>query len=119
MKPKQDEDAGAGLAPANVRRLLDFPEPPPQMDVSDPRWPDAFARWSQRKAEWLGLEDSFDLMGRALGINAKTMDAYQKRRRSERRAQQKRLEDMAESSSAIYGKPPNADVSDRRDNQKR
>lgn len=107
MKPKQDADARAGLAPANVRRLLPFPEPAPQMDVNDPRWPDAFARWTQRKAEWYGLEDSFDLMGRALGIKAKTMNIYQDRRRAERRANQKRLEDMAASSSAIYGKPPN------------
>lgn len=83
------------------------------MDVSDPRWPDAFAQWTDRKAKWLGLEDSFDLMGRALGIKTKTMDAYQQRRRDERRAKQKRLEDMSESSSTIYGKPLNDKVSDR------
>jgi hypothetical protein len=85
--------------------LLPFPEPPPQMDVDDPRWPAAFADWTQRKAEWYGLEDSFDLLGRALGIKPKTMDAYRDRKREERRANQKRLEDMSESANTIYGTP--------------
>jgi hypothetical protein len=91
-----------------VKRLLDFPEPPPQMDVSDPRWADAFARWAQRKAEWYGLEDAIEMFGRALGIKPKTMDAYAERQREERRKKQKRLEDMAASSNAIYGKPLNS-----------
>lgn len=77
------------------------------MDVNDPRWADAFARWAQRKAEWYGLEDAMEMFGRAMGIKPKTMDEYRDRKRAERRAQQKRLEEMAASSNAIYGKPLN------------
>ena len=80
------------------------------MPVSDPRWAGAFADWAARKAKWLGMEDPFELFGRALGVKKSTVDGYVERRRAERRAKQKRLEDMAESSSAIYGKPLNAEV---------
>lgn len=104
MKAKKNTKGVArGSLRRRVKRLLDFPEPPPQMDVNDPRWPDAFAQWAQRKAEWLGTEDPFELFGRALGVKKSTVDGYVERRRAERRAKQKRLEDMGKSSNDIYG----------------
>jgi len=112
MKPKTKQRRSLR---GRVKRLLDFPEPPPQMDVSDPRWPEALTNWLQRKAEWYGMEDGMELMGRALGVKTSTMDEYAERQRAERRAKQKRLEDMAASSGAIYGKPHNAKVSDHAD----
>jgi len=90
--------------PSQTKRLLDFPEPPPKMAVTDPRWPKAFAAWTERKAKWLGMEDSFEMMGRALGVKKSIVDGYVERRRAERRAAQQRLEDMAKSSSQFYGK---------------
>lgn len=76
------------------------------MDVSDPRWAGEFADWAARKAKWLGMEDPFEFFGRAMGVKKSIVDGYVERRRYERRAHQKRLEEMSKSSGVIFGKKP-------------
>jgi len=80
-----------------TKRSSAFTEPPPSMDVNDPRWPDAFAAWAERKAKHFGM-DAMEMMGRALGCNMKA-DSWRKKRQAALRHQEQHAND-------IYGKTP-------------
>lgn len=68
------------------------------MDVNDPRWPDAFAAWAERKAKHFGM-DAMEMMGRALGCDIEA-DAWRKKRQSALRHQEQHAND-------IYGETDN------------
>lgn len=52
---KEDQRALRKAAPK-------FPEQMPKMNVNDPRWPNEFANYCTRKANWYGLKDAFEFM---------------------------------------------------------
>ena len=99
MKPKSSKSRRPG-AGSPARTGSAFSELPPDLDVNDPRWPDAFSRWAQRKAKSMGM-DPIEMMGRALGLD-KEADGWRKRRQAELRHREQHAND-------IYGKPPNND----------
>lgn len=92
-RTKSKRKRPAGSLPRRVSKLLDFPEPPPAMDVSDPKWPDAFTAWCQRKAEWFGM-DAIEMLGRALGCK-KEADQWRNSQTEQRRKERDRLDHMA------------------------
>lgn len=98
-KPIEAEKRGGSCAPPKAtKRNAAFTEPPPDMDVNDPRWPEAFAAWAERKAKHFGM-DAMEMMGRALGCDIEA-DAWRKKRQAALRHQEQHAND-------IYGKPQN------------
>lgn len=72
-----------------------FTEPPPDMDVNDPRWPGAFTQWMDRKARSMNM-DPIEMMGRALGLNEEADDWHKR---------QETIRHMEQHGGDIYGNP--------------
>lgn len=85
---------GFGWKTNGMKTKKPFTEPPPDMDVNDPRWPEAFTAWMERKARHFNM-DAIELMGRALGLNSEA-DDWRKR-------QQERLRRMKHFGGDVHG----------------